>query len=184
MLVDSALGEKVTLGIDPGSHRCGWGVVIGVPGRYRALDFGCIEPPPDAEPGERLFFIYSRVQEIIAAYNPADLAIEKLFFNRNVTSCIGVAEARGVVLLAAQQAGIPIRQYTPGDIKKALTGSGKADKQEVTLMVVAHLGLDKKPRLDDTADALAAAITHICSGGLRELGCLAKLSGRRRKLPF
>lgn len=150
------------MGIDPGSHRCGWGVVSGVPGRYRVWDYGCIEPPEQAEDGERLLYIYRQMRELVERYHPQELSIEKLFFNRNVTSCIGVAQARGVVLLAAQEAGLRIAQYTPGDIKKAVTGSGKADKKEVTLMVVAYLGLEHKPALDDTADALAVAITHIC----------------------
>ena len=157
------------LGIDPGSHRCGWSIVRGSSGCYTAVDYGCITPPADCQPGERLHCIYEQINDIIGRYHPGELSIEKLFFNKNITSCIGVAEARGVVLLAAQQAGLAVSEYTPADIKKALTGTGKANKNEVTLMVMAYLGLKKKPTPDDTADALAIAITHICSRALNPL---------------
>ncbi len=167
MLSSGSQVEQVVLGIDPGSHRCGWGVVTGYVGHYSALEWGCITPPADCGIGERMQFIYDALGGIIKRHNPTDLAIEKLYFNRNVTSCIGVAEARGVVLLAAQQAGLPIAEYAPSDIKKMLTGSGRANKNEVTLMVMSHLGLERKPQVDDTADALAIAITHICSWMLR-----------------
>ena len=159
----------VVLGVDPGSHRCGWSIVRGSAGCYTAVDYGCISPPAGCQPGERLLHILEQIKDIIERYQPGELSIEKLFFNKNITSCIGVAEARGVVLLAAQQAGLAIREYTPADIKKALTGTGKANKNEVTLMVMAYLGLKKKPTPDDTADALAIAITHICSRALSPL---------------
>lgn len=157
------------LGIDPGSHRCGWGIVEGQVGWYKAIDYGCITPPAEAQPGERLDYIYSQLTDIIRNYNPSELSIEKLFFNRNVTSCIGVAEARGVVLLAAQRSGLTIAQYTPADIKKSLTGTGRANKEEVTMMVMSCLGLKEKPKPDDTADALAIAITHIYQSAFNPL---------------
>ncbi|MDO5295869.1 MAG: crossover junction endodeoxyribonuclease RuvC [bacterium] len=171
MIISSGnfLSSVTVLGIDPGSHRCGWSIVQGSPGNYTALDYGCITPPAECQPGERLLYIYEQINDIIERYHPSELSIEKLFFNKNITSCIGVAEARGVVLLSAQQAELAIREYTPADIKKALTGSGKATKKEITLMVMAYLGLKKKPTPDDTADALAIAITHICSRTLNPL---------------
>ena len=154
-------GSTAVLGIDPGSHRCGWAVVRGGPGAYDALDFGCLTPPAHCSPGERLGYIHTELRTIIDKYQPTELSIERLFFNRNITSCILVAEARGVVMLAAQQAGLAIHEYMPADIKKALTGTGRATKAEVTLMVMAYLGLSEKPKPDDTADALAIAITRL-----------------------
>ena len=161
--------NKITLGVDPGSHRCGWGIVQGSAGCYKALDYGCITPPEGCTPGERMAFIYDHLSTLAERYHPEELAIEKLFFNKNVTSCIVVAEARGVIMLAAQKAGLSIFEYTPADIKKALTGTGRANKNEVTMMVMSYLGLAKKPSPDDTADALAIAITHICSRALMPL---------------
>lgn len=158
---NQAYGGTVVLGVDPGSHRCGWAVVRGGPGAYSALDYGCLTPPAHCPAGERMEYIHSQLGEIIAKYQPTELSIEKLFFNRNVTSCILVAEARGVVMLAAQQAGLSIHEYMPADIKKALTGTGRATKAEVTLMVMAYLGLTEKPKPDDTADALGIAITRL-----------------------
>lgn len=105
--------------------------------------------------------VYNGLSGLLSKYHPDEFAVEKLYFNRNVTSAMGVAEARGVSLLAAAQAGVPITEYTPSQIKEALTSSGRANKEEVRTMVMMTLNLAKKPRPDDVSDAIAVALTHI-----------------------
>ena len=159
--------SQIILGIDPGSARCGWGVIeVSDEGKMRLIEYGCTETPKDAGTGERLQEVYECICQVIAKHNPDCMAIEKLFFNRNITSGIAVAESRGVVLLAAQQAGIPVSEYTPSEIKETMTGDGRAKKKDIENMVVITLGLDKKPKPDDAADAVAIAITHQFWGGL------------------
>ncbi|MBQ7502917.1 crossover junction endodeoxyribonuclease RuvC [bacterium] len=161
---------QVILGIDPGNARCGWGVVSeDDEGALHLVECGCIETPKEALPGERLSEVYEGITEVIARHRPDGMAIEKLFFNRNITSAIAVAEARGVILLAAQQAGLPVSEYTPSEIKETMTGDGRAKKGDIGKMVVLTLGLKKKPTPDDTADAVAIAITHHFWGGLNDL---------------
>ena len=104
--------------------------------------------------------VYTGIQELLATYQPSCLAMEKLFFNRNITSAMGVAEARGVVLLAAAQAGVAVAEYTPSEIKETVVGTGAAKKKEVGLAVALTFGLAKPPSPDDTADAVAVAMTH------------------------
>ena len=116
---------------------------------------------------ERLRVIYDGMKELISTYRPDALAVEELFFNTNVTTGIRVAEARGIVLLSAEQAGIPIFEYTPMQVKQAVVGYGKAEKRQVISMVTMLLGLPKPPSPDDTADALAIAICHAHCGGSR-----------------
>jgi len=159
--------EQVILGIDPGNARCGWGVIREDDGgELKLVACGCVETPKEALPGERLSEVYEGISRVIAEYKPDCMAIEKLFFNRNITSAIAVAEARGVILLAAQQAGLPVSEYTPSEIKETMTGDGRAKKSDIGRMVVLTLGLKKKPTPDDTADAVAIAITHQFWGGL------------------
>lgn len=147
------------LGIDPGTGIVGFGVVE--VGKTTSLfDAGVIRTLPHQPLSERLVEIYDAVQEIIATSQPQIVVIEKLFFARNVTTAIGVSHARGVVMLAAKQAQLPIYEYTPLQIKQAITGYGKADKKQVQEMVRVQLGLKETPKPDDCADAIAAALMH------------------------
>ena len=159
--------SKLVLGIDPGNARCGWGLVKEDEGGLSLVACWCVETPKDSPAGERLASVYEGIRGVIAEYKPDCMSMEKLFFNRNITSAIAVAEARGVVLLAACQADLPVFEYTPLEIKETVVGDGKAKKNEVGQMVVLTLGLKKKPTPDDTADAVAVAITHHFWGDLR-----------------
>lgn len=144
------------LGIDPGTGICGFGVLEG----RQALDFGVIATPAHTPLPDRLLDIYDSLQEIINESHPEMVAIEKLFFKQNITTGISVAEARGVVMLVARQHDLPIYEYAPNEIKKALTGYGMADKKQMQSMVKQYLGLAQAPQPDDAADALAVAIVH------------------------
>ena len=148
----------IVLGIDPGTAALGWGIVESKSGRVRAVDAGCLFTKPDASLPQRLLAIHGLLDELIALHRPDLLAVERLFFSRNVQTALGVGQARGVVLLAAAQAEVPVREATPSEIKLAVTGSGTADKQQVGRMVATCLGLNEPPKQDDTSDALAIAI--------------------------
>jgi crossover junction endodeoxyribonuclease RuvC len=148
------------LGIDPGYGRTGFGVVDSVGNRMKAVEYGCIETKPHTPMPDRLFDIYGAVKEIIARHRPDAMAVEQLFFAKNVTTGIDVAQARGVVLLAAREAGLSVGEYTPMQVKQSLVGYGKAEKKQMQEMVRMFLGLAKIPKPDDAADALAIAITH------------------------
>lgn len=153
--------KRRILGIDPGTGILGFGVVdceIGRP--LRMITGGVISTPAHTPLETRLMEIYDGLKEIIEETNPDEISIEKLFFSKNVTTAISVAEARGVVILAAAQAGLPIFEYTPNQIKQTLTGYGGADKKQMQEMVKKQLNLATVPKPDDAADALAAAITH------------------------
>lgn len=148
------------LGIDPGTGICGFGV-IEVSGKSpRMLDSGVIATPPHTPLEDRLLDIYESLNEIIDQDKPDEVSIEKLFFTKNITTGISVAEARGVVLLVCKQHHLPVYEYTPNEIKKTMTGYGSADKKQMQEMVKLHLKLNQIPKPDDAADALAAAITH------------------------
>ena len=157
----------IILGIDPGLAIVGWGIVEYKNTRFRTVAYGSVQTPAGMKTEERLKRIYEGVCELIEKYHPDAMAIEELFFNTNVTTGIRVAEARGVVLLAAQQAGLEIQEYTPLQVKQAVVGYGRAEKKQVITMVTMLLGLAKPPKPDDTADALAIAICHAHSGGSR-----------------
>ena len=146
------------LGIDPGTGRLGFGVIDAANGVLRLVDAGVITTPAYTPVSERLEDIFDSLTEIIATTKPDAVAIEKLFFARNVTTAMSVAEARGVALLTAQKAKLPVHEYTPLQIKQSMTGYGKADKKQVQEMVRLQLGLKVAPKPDDAADALAAAI--------------------------
>lgn len=148
------------LGIDPGTGILGFGVVDVRGGKERLVDAGVIRTPVHEDDAVRLETIYDELQDIISQTKPTHMAVEKLFFARNVTTAITVAQARGVVLLAGKQAGLEIFEYTPLQIKMAITGYGRADKKQIQEMVRLHLGLTEAPKPDDCADALAAALTH------------------------
>ena len=149
------------LGIDPGIGICGFGLIeTSSKADAKALDFGIITTTMRAPLPSRLKELYESLQEVFKQTKPDVVSVEKLFFSKNITTGIAVAEARGLVLLVAEQNGLPIFEYTPNEIKKTLTGYGSAGKPQMQEMVRVHLGLEKKPRPDDAADALAAAITH------------------------
>lgn len=155
------------LGIDPGTGICGFGVIEVdesgknmLRGKVKMIDNGVISTPPKTPLPERLEDIYDSMHEIIKLNQPDVVSIEKLFFTKNITTGISVAEARGVVILVCKQHKLPIFEYTPNEIKKTMTGYGSADKKQMQEMVKLHLNLKDVPKPDDAADALAAAITH------------------------
>ena len=148
------------IGIDPGAGILGFGVVDVKKGVFKMVDAGVIRTPPHTPHDERLEEIFDGLTEIIAATKPEAFSIEKLFFTNNITTAMTVAEARGVAILVARKAGLPIAEYTPAQIKQSLTGYGSADKKQVQEMVRIQLGLKEVPQPDDCADALAAAMTH------------------------
>lgn len=148
------------LGIDPGTGILGFGVIDITRGKPQMVDAGVIRTPVHEDDAVRLLTIYEELTDIIAHSKPTIMSVEKLFFARNVTTAMTVAQARGVVLLCGMQAGMSIFEYTPMQIKQAITGYGKADKKQMQEMVRVHLGLNEVPKPDDCADALAAALTH------------------------
>lgn len=148
------------LGIDPGTGILGFGVIQVDKGKAQLVDAGVIRTPVHEDDAVRLLTIYEELTDIIAATNPTVMSVEKLFFARNVTTAMTVSQARGVVLLCGKQAGMEIFEYTPMQIKQAITGYGKADKKQMQEMVRVILGLSEVPKPDDCADALAAALTH------------------------
>ena len=148
------------IGIDPGTGILGFGVIDVVNGKMKLVDAGVITTPAHTPHGERLEDIYNGLTEIIQATKPEQFSIEKLFFAKNVTTAMSVAEARGVAVLVAQQQKLTVAEYTPMQIKQTLTGYGKADKKQVQEMVRLQLNLQETPKPDDCADAIAAAITH------------------------
>lgn len=148
------------LGIDPGYAIVGYGVVDYDKYRFSVVGYGAITTSAHTPFPSRLEDIYNDMVSIIEKYKPDELSIERLYFNTNTTTAIDVAEARGVILLAAQKCGVPIAEYTPLQVKQAITGYGKAEKHQVMEMVKSFLNLSKVPKPDDTADALALAICH------------------------
>jgi crossover junction endodeoxyribonuclease RuvC len=148
------------LGIDPGTGILGFGVIEADKGEAQLVDAGVIRTPAKEDDAVRLQTIFEEITDIIVQSKPTVMAVEKLFFAQNVTTAMTVAQARGVVLLAGQQAGLDIYEYTPLQIKQALTGYGRAEKHQIQEMVKVILKLKAIPRPDDCADALAAAITH------------------------
>lgn len=148
----------IVLGIDPGTAATGYGVVERDGTRLRAITYGCVETDAAATPGERLVAIHAGVAALIEEQRPAVAAVERIFFSRNVRTAFAVGQARGVVLLAVAQAGLPVYEYTPNEVKVAVTGHGRASKEQVQRMVRTLLGLAVLPTPDDAADALAVAI--------------------------
>lgn len=152
------------MGIDPGLATVGFGIVESAGTfDFRALEFGAVLTPAGEKTEDRLLEIYANIDELVNTFKPDAVSIEKLFFNTNEKTAINVAQARGVILLAVRKNNIPIFEYTPLQIKQALTGYGRAEKKQIMYMVKTLLHLEKEPRPDDTADALAAAICHIYS---------------------
>jgi crossover junction endodeoxyribonuclease RuvC len=148
----------IILGIDPGTAALGYGIVDSTRGRLREVDHGCLETSPDIALPDRLLRIHALVDELIETHEPRVVAVERLFFSRNVQTAFAVGQARGVVLLAAAQHGVPVREATPNEVKSAVAGYGAADKDQIQRMVQVVLGMAELPRPDDAADALAIAV--------------------------
>lgn len=153
--------HMITLGIDPGLAIMGYGVVEEKKNQYKTLAYGAIRTESSLEMEERLKILYTSLLSIIDEYRPEALSVERLFFYRNVSSAMEVGQARGVAILAGAMRGLPFYEYTPPQIKQAVTSNPRAEKAQVGYMVRAILGLPKVPKPDDVADALAAAICHI-----------------------
>jgi crossover junction endodeoxyribonuclease RuvC len=153
----------VILGIDPGIARCGWGVVETEGSKLKVIAYGCIETPSTSEVSQRLSAIYRELSSLINQYSPQEMAVEELFFNTNAKTAFVVGQARGVVLLAGAEHQLKNHIYTPLQVKIALTGYGRAEKNQVGKMVKSLLSLKEIPKPDDTADALAIALTHAFS---------------------
>jgi crossover junction endodeoxyribonuclease RuvC len=150
----------VILGIDPGYARVGWAVLEVKNSKFKIQNYGCIETSKNTKPQERLVDVYKRVCALIKKHKPDSLAVEELFFTTNAKTAFKVGEARGVIVLAGAMQKIPVFSYTPLQIKIAVTGYGKADKPQVGRMIKAILKMKEIPKLDDTADAIAVALTH------------------------
>jgi crossover junction endodeoxyribonuclease RuvC len=173
-LVDGARPEAApagaVLGIDPGIGTTGYGVVDEDPsGNVVLIAYGAIETTPGEPMPERLKALHGRALALMRQHQLESVAVEQLFFGRNVTTAITVGQARGVVLLAAAQAGLDVFEYKPAEVKQALSGYGNADKRQMQEMVRLLLNLDHVPRPDDAADAIAIAVCHLQSRRIRRL---------------
>lgn len=152
----------LVLGIDPGTATTGYGLVREQDdGTLTALTYGVFTTKANTPMPERLLDLYQQITDFVQIYHPTEAAIEELFFGKNVTTGIKVAQARGVLLLALAQAGLPIAEYKPNSVKTAITGYGGADKYQMQIMVAQLLNLDAPPKPDDAADGLALALTHL-----------------------
>ncbi len=152
----------IVIGIDPGLATVGYGVLSASGRTITPMAYACIRtaPCPGGTP-ERLECIFDEVIRLLGEFCPSCLAMETLFFSRNVTSALGVAEVRGVIMLAARKMGVPVAEYTPNQVKQAVTGSGRADKRQMQEMITRLLALPAIPRPDDVADGLSVALCHI-----------------------
>ncbi len=177
----SEAAGRVILGLDPGTASTGFGVILVVGNRLRAVEYGVVETPAGMALERRLERIFGQVGEILDRHRPATAAVESLFFNTNVRTALAVGQARGVTLLACALAGCEVSEYTPQQVKQAAVGYGKATKDQVMEMVRALLGLSECPRPDHAADALAVAICHANTAGLRERVALSEAATARRR---
>ena len=148
----------IVLGIDPGTASLGYGIVDRTDGRLRAVDHGCFVTSADSPLPDRLLAIQDHLAELLEVHRPAVVAVERLFFSRNVQTAFAVGQARGAVLVAAARAGVSVREATPSEVKVAVSGDGRADKEQVGRMVQLVLGMSAVPTPDDAADALAVAV--------------------------
>lgn len=151
----------IVLGIDPGYDRCGWAVLQRVGREIHAIGYGCIETNRQDAKLQRLGHICDEVTAILGKVKIDEIAMESLVFGRNVSTALPVSEVRGVIQALAWQNQIPVAEYGPSTIKLTITGYGKADKQQVYALLEKQVKLEKKPKLDDTGDALAVAVTHL-----------------------
>lgn len=150
------------LGIDPGLATTGFGLIqAGGQGEYQYVEYGVISTPAGLSNAERLMILFNSLTELIERHQPCSSAVEKLYFQKNVKTALSVGQARGVTLLTLAQAGLPVFEYNPNEVKQAVCGYGNADKRQVQLMVQALLHLQEMPTPDDAADALAVAICHL-----------------------
>jgi crossover junction endodeoxyribonuclease RuvC len=173
-------GGVRVLGVDPGLTRCGVGVVEGLPGRPCTLiAYHVVRTDPDQDLPLRLLYLDRALAELVAEHQPESVAVERVFSQHNTGTVIGTAQASAVALLAGARAGLPVTTYTPSEVKAAVTGSGQADKNQVTSMVTRLLRLDAPPKPADAADALALAICHVWRGGTRSK--LAAAADRARR---
>jgi crossover junction endodeoxyribonuclease RuvC len=168
------------LGVDPGLTRCGLGVIDGVPGRAPALvAAGVLRTPAGDDIAARLLALEAGIEEWLTTYHPDAMAVERVFSQHNVRTVMGTAQAGAVAVVCAARRGLPVALHTPSEVKAAVTGSGRAGKDQVTAMVMRLLRLDDPPRPADTADALALAICHLWRGGMqRRLAAAAGPGGR------
>jgi crossover junction endodeoxyribonuclease RuvC len=150
----------IILGIDPGMANTGWGLVEVEGSRFRCLGYGCIATHTKDEAPARLKAIKDELARLIAQYRPAEAAVENIYFSSNVRTAMATGQARGAALVAVADAGLPLGEYGPGEIKLAVVGSGSADKRQIAYMMRVILGLDHDPTPDHAADALAAAVCH------------------------
>ena len=165
------------LGIDPGYAIVGYGVINAARGRYETVEYGAVTTKAGEDFGLRLLEIYEGMTELIETLRPQAAAVEKLYFLNNKTTGIGVAEARGIILLTLSQAGVPLFEYTPMQVKQAVTGYGKAQKHQVQEMTARLLSLPGIPKPDDAADALALAICHGQAAGSNVRRKLINING-------
>lgn len=168
------------LGVDPGLTRCGVGVVEGSPGRpCRLVAVEVVRTDPSADLADRLLRLDRRLGELMAEHHPDAVAVERVFSQHNVRTVMGTAQAGAVAVLAGARAGVPVGTYTPSEVKAAVTGSGQADKKQITMMVSRLLRLEQAPRPADAADALALAICHVWRGAAQaRLAAAVRGSGR------
>lgn len=159
----------LTLGLDPGTATTGYGLVRTEGDRSQVVEYGAITTPAKQPLGRRLQLLYAGVSGLIEAFRPDEAAVEQLFFSRNVTTALAVGHARGVLLLALADAGVPAFEYTPAQIKQAIVGYGRGRKEQIQEMVRILLGMEEIPTPDDAADALAIAICHANSQRMRRL---------------
>ena len=180
---DSARSKiRRVLGIDPGLANTGFGVVDFCNGKYRMVSYGCITTGAEEPHGQRLLTIYNRLCAVINEFRPTEAGMETLYFAKNAKSAMGVSEARGVVTLCLAQQNIKLGEYTPNQIKQAVTGTTTADKKLVERYVKLLLGLETEPKPDHAADALAGAITHIHFSDISSRNSLG-LTGLEYKKP-
>jgi crossover junction endodeoxyribonuclease RuvC len=156
-------GFRRIIGVDPGLASTGWGIIDSGGSRIRYVAHGCIETGTETSHADRLFFIHEEFCRVLELYNPGESAIEKLYFARNVTSAMAVAEARGVLIMALARRKLPVTELTPNAIKKGVVGENSADKRQIQEMVRVILGLKEIPSPDHAADALGAAICRAYS---------------------
>jgi len=153
----------IILGIDPGTAITGYGLIEEKSGKLALVDCGAIITEPKMTLEQRLERLYDQLEDLIDEYNPDEIAVEQLFFSTNVKTAMAVGQARGVILLATQKAGVPMSEYTPNQVKNGICGHGGADKKQVQKMVQMILKMKEIPKPDDAADALAIAICHASS---------------------
>jgi crossover junction endodeoxyribonuclease RuvC len=161
--------ERLVLGIDPGTAIMGYGLVAARGDELRPIDFGVLTTTADQPLAERLRILYEGLTDLIRRFDPTEVAVEKLFFSRNVTTALAVGQARGVALVAAANCGLTVSEYSPQQVKQAVAVYGKATKDQIQHMVRVLLGLAEIPWPDDAADALAIAICHLYTSDAAEL---------------